>query len=158
MSYYLSESVLSDLMHVNRISALSAEYQSNQPFPHIVLDGLFNTAMLREVVRRYPAPHDLQWWKYDNILERKLAKDDLRELHSSIRYLIFELMERRFVRFLECLTGIEGLIVDHTLNGGGLHQIVRGGKLDIHADYNYHPVTRLDRRLRCTCPTAGWCS
>jgi Rps23 Pro-64 3,4-dihydroxylase Tpa1-like proline 4-hydroxylase len=56
-------------------------------------------------------------------------------------------MENRFVNFLEKLTGIEGLITDHTLNGGGLHQILRGGKLDIHADYNYHPITQLDRRL-----------
>jgi Rps23 Pro-64 3,4-dihydroxylase Tpa1-like proline 4-hydroxylase len=39
------------------------------------------------------------------------------------------------------------LVVDCQLNGGGLHQITRGGKLDVHIDYNYHPVTKLDRRL-----------
>lgn len=147
MTYCLPETILGELMRPERLSGLSTEYQNNSPFPHIVLDGIFNPSMLREVVRRYPTRYDLKWWKYDNILERKLARDDLRELHSSIRYLVYELMERRFVQFLECLTSIEGLIVDHTLNGGGLHQIVRGGKLDIHADYNYHPITRLDRRL-----------
>ena len=28
-----------------------------------------------------------------------------------------------------------------------MHQIVRGGKLAVHADFNKHPVTKLDRRL-----------
>jgi Rps23 Pro-64 3,4-dihydroxylase Tpa1-like proline 4-hydroxylase len=30
---------------------------------------------------------------------------------------------------------------------GGLHQIERGGFLDVHIDFNVHPKLRLDRRL-----------
>src|SRR5204863_6284010 len=42
---------------------------------------------------------------------------------------------------------IEGLIPDPYLFGGGLHQIERGGVLSVHADYNFHPVMHVDRRL-----------
>ncbi|TYO60757.1 2OG-Fe(II) oxygenase, partial [Bradyrhizobium hipponense] len=49
--------------------------------------------------------------------------------------------------FLERLTGIEGLIPDPYLLGGGLHMIPRGGRLAIHADFNIHKKLRLDRRL-----------
>jgi hypothetical protein len=39
------------------------------------------------------------------------------------------------IRFLEELTGIEKLIPDPHFTGGGLHQIVGGGSLDVHADF-----------------------
>ena len=43
-----------------------------------------------------------------------------------------------FVTFLEQLTGIGGVIPDPHLRGGGLHEIVRGGLLGIHADFNHN--------------------
>lgn len=146
-NYFLCNQILSDLLEPESLSKLSNHYKNAVPFPHIVLDNLFQDKKLFEVVDHFPDINDTQWWRYDNVLERKLAKDDVSQLHSSIRYLINELLERRFVIFLEKLTGISDLITDHTLNGGGLHQIIRGDKLDIHADYNYHPTSRLDRRL-----------
>jgi hypothetical protein len=39
------------------------------------------------------------------------------------------------------------LIPDPRFDGGGLHQIVRGGKLGIHSDFNKHEAYGLDRRL-----------
>ena len=51
------------------------------------------------------------------------------------------------LEFLETLTGIDGLVPDPYFAGGGLHQIVRGGFLKVHADFNWHPKLRLDRRL-----------
>ena len=48
--------------------------------------------------------------------------------------------------------------------GGGLHATAAGGRLAIHADYNKHPVFKLDRRLNMlvylnegwTEANAGW--
>jgi|ERR1700761_8974528 len=128
------------------LSQFHSQYISAKPFPHIVIDDYFERKRMLAIWRMFPRP-DVTWWKYDNVLERKYAKNDLRQLHVSFRNLIWEMMSNHFVTQLEKLTGIEGLIVDHTLNGGGLHQIARGGKLDIHADYNYHPITNLDRRV-----------
>ncbi|MGH9902457.1 MAG: 2OG-Fe(II) oxygenase, partial [Pyrinomonadaceae bacterium] len=45
------------------------------------------------------------------------------------------------------ICGIPKLIDDPELIGGGLHQILGGGFLDVHVDYNYHPKTKLHRRL-----------
>ena len=52
-----------------------------------------------------------------------------------------------FLAFLEALTGIGPLIVDPTLFGAGLHQILRNGSLQIHADFNSHRQLRLERRV-----------
>ena len=51
------------------------------------------------------------------------------------------------LQFLEALTGIEGLIPDPYFGGAGPHQIEPGGFLKIHADFNWHPLLKLDRRL-----------
>jgi hypothetical protein len=111
-----------------------------------VLDGIVDPGHLIKCFHAFPKP-DNSWWKYDNILERKYAKNDLSDVDDCLSHLIYEMCANRFVAFLERITGIPGLIVDHNLNGGGFHQITKGGKLDIHADYNYHPITKLDRRL-----------
>jgi Rps23 Pro-64 3,4-dihydroxylase Tpa1-like proline 4-hydroxylase len=52
-----------------------------------------------------------------------------------------------FLSFMSEVTGIPNLIPDPTFEGGGLHQIERGGKLGIHADFNRHGRFKLDRRL-----------
>jgi Rps23 Pro-64 3,4-dihydroxylase Tpa1-like proline 4-hydroxylase len=45
------------------------------------------------------------------------------------------------------LTGIQDLISDPFYRGGGLHNILPGGKLGVHADFNKHQKYDLDRRL-----------
>jgi Rps23 Pro-64 3,4-dihydroxylase Tpa1-like proline 4-hydroxylase len=45
------------------------------------------------------------------------------------------------------MSGFKGLIADPSLHGAGLHRIDKGGKLDIHADFNYHKITGWRRRL-----------
>ncbi len=44
------------------------------------------------------------------------------------------------MQFLEELTGIEHLIPDWSMDGGGLHQTLRGGHLNVHADFTTHHV------------------
>lgn len=126
--------------------SLFTKYQTAEPFPHIVIDGLFEFMHLHAAYLGFPKP-DEAWWKYDNFMEKKWAKDDLTDVCDPIQTIVATLNGKKFVSFLEKLTGIQGLVVDCQLNGGGLHQITEGGKLDIHIDYNYHPVTKLDRRL-----------
>jgi Rps23 Pro-64 3,4-dihydroxylase Tpa1-like proline 4-hydroxylase len=52
------------------------------------------------------------------------------------------------LKYLEELTGIENLISDELLMGGGLHKITTGGKLSNPCkDYKVHPVKKLYRRV-----------
>ena len=52
-----------------------------------------------------------------------------------------------FVRFLETLTGVDQLIPDPHLLGGGIHLTRQGGHLGIHADFNWHKAIAAHRRL-----------
>ena len=121
-------------------------YGRAHPFPHVVLDGLFPDALLDDVVSEFPEA-DAPWWQFDSPLERKLASRDAAIMGPTTRALLAELNSAPVIDFLTSLTGITGLVPDPHFFGGGLHQIERGGFLKVHADFNLHPLTSLERRL-----------
>jgi len=65
----------------------------------------------------------------------------------NLQGLMAALKSTPFITFLEKLTGIAPLYSDPTNFGSGMHQIMRGGSLQIHADFRRHPQTALDRRV-----------
>ncbi len=133
----------------DKMSALmpwcAGKYQSNTPYPHIYIDGVFDN--LDEVEDAFSNLNQMQFYEYNNPLEKKLGFDKIYSLPRPIRDLLIEMNSPEFLSFLEKLTGIEGLIPDPYYRGGGVHQTKKGGKLDIHIDFNIHPKLKLDRRL-----------
>jgi hypothetical protein len=128
--------------------ALRERYAAAQPFPHVALDGLFDDAVLDAVLRDFPAPDAMQWARFDNPLEKKLGYfHETATIARTIRDFLNDMNSFEMLRWLEALTGIDGLIPDPYFGGGGLHQIEPGGFLKVHADFNVHPKLRLDRRL-----------
>jgi 2-oxoglutarate-Fe(II)-dependent oxygenase superfamily protein len=103
--------------------------------------------VLDEVLAEFPSPRGADWFAFDSPLERKLATRDDSTMGPATRHLLGELNSASFIDFLERLTGIEGLVPDPHFVGGGLHQIEPGGHLKVHADFNRHPRTGLERRL-----------
>jgi hypothetical protein len=127
--------------------ANAARYAAATPFPHIVLDDVFDPAVLDGVLEEFPGARDIEWIDFKSQHDLKLASRDEKQLGVVTRCFIHALNSSVFVSFLEALTGIEGLIPDPHLEGGGLHQILPGGYLKIHADFNRYDRLRLDRRL-----------
>ena len=129
-------------------AALRAAYAAARPFPHTAIDGLFDDERLDGVLAGFPEPSDPSWSRFENDREKKLGNyGRLEELSAPVREFLFELNAPPMLAFLEALTGIDGLIPDPYFGGGALHQIVPGGFLQVHADFNWHPKLRLDRRL-----------
>ena len=122
-------------------------FRHGDPFPHIVIDGLLPDAVLEGVLDEFPEPGGVGWEHFDKPTELKLALADTERLSPVTRHLLAELNGQVFVEFLEALTGMGGLVPDPHYVGGGLHQILPGGFLKVHADFNRHPRLQLDRRL-----------
>jgi hypothetical protein len=122
-------------------------YQRATPYPHIVIDDFLPADVLADVIAEFPRPQTLEWQRFDEETEVKLASDDTEAMPPLTRHLLSELNSGPVIEFLEQLTGIEGLIPDPFFWGGGMHQIERGGRLKIHSDFNWHERLRLDRRL-----------
>ncbi len=129
--------------------SLAHEYQHNEPFPHIVIDDLFDKEYLDTVVSEIPVPSDRPGFVHHGLVKQQVNKFAFREverLGPFTRTLIDTLNTKPFLDFLGTMTGIEPLISDCYL-GGGIQQTTSGGKLGIHADFSVHPVTKLDRRV-----------
>jgi len=128
--------------------SLRDKYASADPFPHVVLDGLFADAELDAVLREFPSPEQMRWTRFDNAQEKKLGfYHESSTISDTVRRFLDAMNGFEMLLFLERLTGIEGLIPDPYFGGGGLHQIEPGGFLKVHADFNVHPKLHLDRRL-----------
>jgi hypothetical protein len=123
-------------------------YGRAEPFPHVVLDGLFPDAVLDEVVREAPTADEREnWvrWNDANSVKRGLREDWT--MGPTTRLLLGQFNSAAFINFLEGLTGITGLVPDPHFYGGGIHTIESGGYLRIHADFNQHPRLELLRRI-----------
>ncbi len=127
---------------------LREQFRGANPFPHLVLDGLFAEDSLQRVLDAFPGPEAAVWRRFDNERERKLGiREGLGWEDERIASFLLAASAPPMLEFLERLSGIEGLVPDPYFAGGGLHQTVRGGFLKVHADFNWHPKLRLDRRL-----------
>ncbi len=130
----------------DRVATLRDEYQSAQPYGHIVFDDVLTAPTLEAAYSDFSALDLTDWTNYLHVNERKFANrkretwgDTLREIHDA-------LSSPRFLDFLSQLTGIDALQPDPAMDGGGLHRTVRGAHLNIHADFTAHHTNQNWRR------------
>jgi hypothetical protein len=71
----------------------------------------------------------------------KYEKSRFREIDAVFEEICQDLLSIRFQAFLQFVTG-EKVFVDPGFHGGGLHQGGPGSFLDMHADFNYHPLQK----------------
>jgi Rps23 Pro-64 3,4-dihydroxylase Tpa1-like proline 4-hydroxylase len=122
-------------------------YSSAEPFPHIAIENFMRPECLNAVSDDFPSPGLAPWDGMVDQDQRKFATNITSMLPPNVRHMLYFLNSREIINFLEKLTGIQGLIPDPHLAGGGLHELRPGGFLKIHADFNWHTQMRLDRRI-----------
>ncbi len=130
-----------------RIAELRAAFANAEPFPHLVIDGLFNQALLDLISAEFDQIGFGDWVRYDSADEVKRGTRPAASLGSAAQAYFDAIHRAAFLGFLGEVTGIAGLIPDPMLKGGGLHEIRPGGRFGVHIDFEKHPVTMLDNRL-----------
>jgi hypothetical protein len=129
-----------------RAAELHQKFSGAKPFPHVIIDQLFHPDFLAKVLNDFNVGFG-DWVHYNTPNEVKRGTRPNAKLGAgSQRY--FDVIHRgQFLQFLSAVTGIDGLLPDPSLFGGGLHEIPSGGRFSVHTDFNRHPVTALDNRL-----------
>lgn len=129
-------------------------YNNAHPFPHVVIDDFLPLDVAERVHAAYPGADDPVWfdWKAGDTLNQpgKLGVRHASRMENApppIHNMCYAFNSYTFLHFLETLTGLKDLISDPTLNGGGMHQILPGGKLRVHADFNMIEAFGLYRKL-----------
>ena len=124
-------------------------YYNETPFPSIVMENFFDEDYLDQVLLDFPDLSKIDTsQKYLNKNEVKYANNNYKNFPNSIKDFFEFLNSDIYLNFLQKLTSIkEKLVADPQLNGGGLHEIKKGGVLKVHTDFSKHPSLKLDRRI-----------
>lgn len=149
---YPSTLVPSQILRRTRLSEIATankeRYSAARPFPHLVVDGLFEQALLEAAIRELPDAR-ARWDNYNKVNEQKHVCSDVSAFGPAAENLVHALNSSAFVTFLDQLTGIEGLIPDPHLAAAGYMRVEPGGFLKLHEDFTAHrnPVFRFERRI-----------
>lgn len=119
-------------------------YQSDPPWPHAVIRGLWPESLLEGIEEEFKQDifhyghtrYSNKYWLDKPSKIPPISKAVLDLGNSSL-----------FLSFLEALTGICDLHADPLLIGGGMHKHGLGGYLKVHTDFRLHPITGRNRRL-----------
>lgn len=125
----------------------AAAYAAAEPFPHAVVDGFFDPDRLRRVAEELPDRDTVGWTTWDTSNEWKHVFDQPEHFGPHARQLADELNGSEFVRYLERLTGVAGLVPDPHLTAAGYFDVRRGGFLNVHVDFARNPKLSLVRRV-----------
>ena len=129
------------------VDTLAASFNAASPFSHIVMDDFYPTEVLQAVEKEFEATGSAGWRDYNGTLQRKRGTAPNARLPPAAQAYFDMLYSGPSIRFLTQLTGIEDLIPDPALFGGGMHEVAAGGKFEVHVDFRTHPRTRLTNRL-----------
>lgn len=146
-----SDDTMAHVLDIEKLEAnvdeLHARYMAADPYPHIVFDDFLRPEAVAAAVEEFPPLDPSQWNNYLHTNERKFSNTDPETWGPTLQAILDVLNSPRFVTFVGQLIGVEGLVADPTLEGGGLHQSTTDGFLNVHADFTVHPHNRkLQRR------------
>ncbi|HEX3756863.1 MAG TPA: 2OG-Fe(II) oxygenase [Rhizomicrobium sp.] len=128
-------------------NALAAAFRRASPFPHLVMDDFFPTTVLQAMAKEFDVAASSDWREYRGGLQRKRGTPPGGHLPPAVQDYFNVVYSGPFIRLLSRITGIDDLIPDPALYGGGMHEVDAGGSFEIHMDFATHPRTHLTNRL-----------
>ena len=119
------------------LEKLRIDYLAAQPFPHLIIDNFCDEEKL---TRAYNAIPELNNKSRDYAFaNNKFEKSNYKEICPELKELYEDLSSERFNNILSFITA-KKTFVDPKNFGGGLHQGKKNSFLDMHLDFNYHPL------------------
>lgn len=126
----------------------SKQYRFAEPFPHIVIDNFLPNELIYKILDLFPSKKlssDIYFEnKYAGLHKKQVLPENCDQKTRNIFYFF---NSSPLLQFLEGLTGIKSLIGDPYFEGGGFHEIFKGGKLGVHADFRINEQLNLQRRI-----------
>lgn len=132
------------------IERLTREFREATPFPHCKIDGFLEPAFADELAAAYPtfAEAERMGLQFKAVNEyKKIQITESEKFPDPVKRLNEALGAEGFREDLAAITGIEELVYDPALAGGGMHITGPHGRLDVHVDFNWNERLELHRRL-----------
>jgi hypothetical protein len=108
-----------------------------KPFCHIAIDNFCKAGKAEELYSSIP---EIETQSADYVFAKnKFEKSKFWTMGGIFEELYNDLTSKRFEDWIKYVTN-EDVFVDKEFYGGGIHQGKAGSFLDMHADFNYHPL------------------
>jgi len=131
---------------INNISNLKDKFINAEPFEHVVIDNFLNDEYAEILYNEFPENYN-EWHNYCNPIEVKYAYDNINNLKDNTKNLFYYLSSAQITHVFSELVNIPNLEYDEYLHGAGMHAHPKYGRLNIHLDYEKHPITGKERRI-----------
>ena len=132
------------------VDRLREGFENSGPLRHFAIDDFLQPSFFATVSRSYPTYEAAltQGQSFRAVNEsRKVQITDKRNFMPPVQMLNDALASPEFRELLSDITGIDSLHSDPQLNGGGMHIMDSGARLDVHVDFNILQEHNLYRRL-----------
>lgn len=130
----------------DELISLHSDFNNGRPYKHVIIDNFLDPAFAKGISSHFPYL-DAMKTRYNGLNEKKSESSDFTHLHENFDLLHAALSTPEFSGWISSWTKIANL---HTISdrlGYGLHQGGNNSFLDIHIDYNIHPLKNLLRKL-----------
>lgn len=132
---------------IRRATDIESEFQQAKPFRHVAIDGFLLSEKCESLLRDFPVFDEKRATNEHGQVGRKAVVEHVSDVSPAYRAFYQYINSEAFLDVMSKLTGIEGLIADKTLFGGGTHNNLSGQGLDVHIDFNVDERTMLHRRI-----------
>lgn len=122
-------------------------FLAKTPFHYLCFEKILHEHQLETVLQNFPSVEQGVWDSTTYINQKNKFQQREFEANSVMEKVFAELNSPEFLELMTYITDIKDLKADTELFGGGLHQSITGAFLDVHVDYNFHPTTKMHRRL-----------
>src|SRR5579859_7257694 len=132
---------------LSRVHDLSVAYREASPYRHVVIENFLVDEVADFLSTRFPRMEDMPT-VFKEPMSYKGQLSGVHEKWPQFSEVFNTLQSEEFRSLVSQITGIEHLLEDPIMAGGGLHLSPKSGFLDIHVDANFHPKDKsLHRRV-----------
>ncbi len=120
---------------------LRGKFLIAKPFPHIAIDEFLSKGNAEKLYSIIENPEMKNKSRDYIFAKNKFEYSNMMNISEDFKILYEELISDKFAKLISYITN-EDIFIDSKFHGGGLHQGGENSYLNMHADFNYHPVNQ----------------
>jgi hypothetical protein len=132
---------------IRRAPEIQRAFQQAKPFRHVAIDNFLVSDNCESLLRDFPVFDEKRATNELGLIGRKAVVERVSNISPFYGAFYRYINSDAFLDAMSKLTGIQDLIADKTLFGGGTHNNLSGQGLDVHIDFNIDERNMLHRRI-----------